>query len=512
MNLTRRAEGLRGALLATLIFLLLAAGAVFAGLFVTFVGSAAGYYALVYIGALVLVGVALYLLFNAREPVHRVVVMSVIALPLIGFTVPPRRFGISLLELVMFMLLVLVLWSRMWRLRGGPADDIRLFPASSLVWVLALLLPSVVFSLYPVISAATLLSNFVLYLLFIAFVHECCRAPSNDRLLRLLMYATLMLCAGVVVDRFTGLNLSLESFNPNQLSLQGGEVLTRARGFFGDPQKAAQFMACVVCFFTVLLVRGRFRHQPRSRALALLTVLASLAALVLTGSRGALVAVGLGLAVGGLLFNRWSAPVKLMSGLVVGLVAAVLLQLPLSTLTSVVPRGVAVRFTTVEQSAQDRMKIWFDTWRMFSDHPVQGIGLGSFRSYMAESSLVTRNFYGIGRRGGDIYIPDQPESGYFKILYEGGVLGSLASLVLLVATLARFAKVLRSPRVSDDKKTEAIAALTGLAVFAVTFVTLFTLSERRIVVLLALMMALIWAPTLQRPAAPAGPAAAPPRA
>ena len=69
MNLTRRAGDLRGALLATLIFLLLAAGAVFAGLFVTFVGSAAGYYALVYIGALVLVGVALYLLFNAREPV-----------------------------------------------------------------------------------------------------------------------------------------------------------------------------------------------------------------------------------------------------------------------------------------------------------------------------------------------------------------------------------------------------------------------------------------------------------
>ena len=38
--------------------------------------------------------------------------------------------------------------------------------------------------------------------------------------------------------------------------------------------------------------------------------------------------------------------------------------------------------------------------------------------------------------------------------------------------------------------------MISLAVFAITFVTLFTLSERRIVVLLAVMMALIWAPTL----------------
>ena len=491
--LSRPAPDLR----AILTFAGLVVAAVFMGLLTTLLAGAAGYFAVIYVIALLLLAAALYRLISAREPVQRVAGMVVLALPVMGYTLPPRRFGVSLLEVVMFTLMVLVIWAKLWRRRSGAMSArLQFFPTASLVWVQVLLLPSVLFSQYPAVSVATLVANFVLYLVFIALVHACWLTPSNDDLLRRLMIATLILGAGVAVDRFAGLNLALENFNSNQLTLQGGELITRARGFFGDPQKAAQFMACAGCFFTVLLIRGRFASQPRLRWLAVLTVLVSLAALMLTGSRASLVAAVLGLTVGFLLFNGWSGPVKLMSGLVLALVAAAAFQIPASTLGSVLPRSVLARFETLDQSVQDRVKIWFDTWQMIAGHPAQGIGLGSFRPYMADSSLVTRNFYGIGLGGGEIYIPDQPESGYFKILYEGGILGSLASMLVLVATVTRFARVLRSRTLSVDKQSEAIAAMISLAVFAITFVTLFTLSERRIVVLLAVMMALIWAPTL----------------
>ena len=482
--------------------LLLIFGAVFSGLVVAFVGNAVGIFSLIYLGALILVISALSLLLAAKNPVHRVTSMALIALPIIGYSVPPRRFAVSLLEVILFVLLILILWKRLWRTKGGHQDELVLFPARSLIWVQVLLLPSVIFSMYPLVSVGNFVLNFCLYLLFIAFVNECLRAPDNDHLLRMLIYGTIVLGVGVALDRATGVNLALEVANSNQLSIADGTIVTRARGFFGDPQKAAQFMACAGCFLTVLLVRRRFARQPRLRWLAIMAVLISLVALVLTGSRGALLAMGFGLSAGFLLFNPWSLPVKLMTGLLVGVVATVALQLPLGVYQAVVPRSVAARFAYVDQSAQERVKIWFDTWRMFADQPLQGIGLGSFRSYMAESSSVTRNFYGIGSRsGGDVYIPNQPESGYFKILYEGGLLGSLAALILLGATLARFFVVLHSRTLSADKKSEAIAAMTSLTVFAITFVTLFTISERRIVVLLALMMAFIWAPSLSRPRA-----------
>jgi len=178
------------------------------------------------------------------------------------------------------------------------------------------------------------------------------------------------------------------------------------------------------------------------------------------------------------------------------LLVAVALQIPRASLESTLPRELVVRFSKIDGAAEQRIKIWFDTWEMFERQPIQGIGLGSFRSYMSDTLKVTRNVYGIGR-GGGVYIPDQPESGYFKVFYESGLLGSAAALLFLLFTSQRFFSLLRSPSIERHLKTEAIAAAAALAVFAITFVTLFTLSESRIAVLFALLMALIWAPTIE---------------
>jgi len=115
-----------------------------------------------------------------------------------------------------------------------------------------------------------------------------------------------------------------------------------------------------------------------------------------------------------------------------------------------------------------------------------------------EASVTVKPSYGLGEAEGVVYIPDQPESGYLKILYEGGIAGSLAALLVAGDALRRaITVVVAGSNVNPDVRTEGIAALAGLMTFAVTFVTLFTVSDGRIAGILAFFLAVIWHRSLQ---------------
>src|SRR5258706_4619415 len=128
---------------------------------------------------------------------------------------------------------------------------------------------------------------------------------------------------------------------------------------------------------------------------------------------------------------------------------------------------------------------------MFADHPLTGIGPGSFRAYLIETQPTVLDHYGYGAETGIAYIPDQPESGYLKILYEGGIAGSIAGLILAGDALRRAISVITGNHADSDARTEGIAALAGLITFAVTFVTLFTVSDARIAAIFAFLLAVI---------------------
>jgi len=155
------------------------------------------------------------------------------------------------------------------------------------------------------------------------------------------------------------------------------------------------------------------------------------------------------------------------------------------------------RFLESRSGFEDRYFIWVDTWNMFVDHPFAGIGLGSFQPYLAETRPTVFNFYGIGSAEGVVYIPDQPESGYLKILYEGGIVGSLAALLVAGDAIRRAIAVVAGNSANPDARSEGIAALAALLAFAVTFVTLFTVSDGRIAGIFALFLAVIWHRSLQ---------------
>jgi O-antigen ligase len=382
------------------------------------------------------------------------------------------------------------------RLLDSSAANLSLFPTGSLLAAWLLTVPCVVFSQYPLLSLLIFVLNFAVYAFFLYALEELRREGGFERLVLLLSIVLLVMAAGLVFDHILQVNLSLRGSNVNQLTYAAGLEIYRAGGFFQDPQKSGAFLACMITFLLLLAVRGRFRGIGM-RLVVWVAIAASLIALVTTVSRAAILAC---LTISGLtvfVFNKWSAPAKLVSigGMI--LIASAIALAPHDTWLDIVPTAVTKRIATLHEDIEIRLKIWFDTWNMFADHPLTGIGLGSFQLYLIETRPTVFNYYGLGAATGVVYVPDQPESGYLKILYEGGLAGSAAALLLVGDALRRAMLVIAGKNTDSDARSEAIAALAGLAVFGATFVTLFTATDGRIAALFAFLLAVIWHRSLQ---------------
>jgi O-antigen ligase len=283
------------------------------------------------------------------------------------------------------------------------------------------------------------------------------------------------------------------------LTYYAGLEIYRASGFFQDPQKSGAFLSCLITFLLVLAIRGRLRHHPRINAVVWVAILVGVAALPFTIARAALVSCLLVSAVALFAFNAWSAHVKVSIAATFMVALMLMVQTSLELWIDMLPDTISERFAHVEQELQNRIEIWFDTWDMFADHPLTGIGLGSFKPYLLETRPGVYNYYGIGSATGVPYIPDQPENGYLQILYEGGIIGTMAALLVVGDAIRRAFAVVAGAGSDADARTECIAALAALATFAVTFVTLFTVTDPRIGALLVFLLAVIWHRSLRRP-------------
>jgi O-antigen ligase len=367
----------------------------------------------------------------------------------------------------------------------------RLFPTRSLLAAWLFCVPCVAFSQFPLLSLTVVALTFGLHTFFLLCLAELGRERGFERLVLLLSLVLIAMALALFADRFLQLNLSLRGSNLNQLTYLGGLQIYRAGGFFQDPQAAGACLACLITFLLVLSIRGRFR-SGKMRLLVWFAVLAGLAALPTTVARGAMLSCLFVSAAAVFAFNAWSPHLKLavMAGALV--IAAFLAQLTLDPLLEVLPATLSERFLNIGDALNSRIAIWFDTWDMFAEHPLTGIGPGSFREYLLATRPGLFNYYGIGSATGVPYIPDQPESGYLTILYEGGVLGSIAALLIAGDAIRRALAVIAAEDSSADARTETIAALAGLTAFAITFTTLFTLSEPRVGAVFAFFLAVIW--------------------
>ncbi len=472
--------------------LLLVTTAAVAGIATVFSGNLFGERAAYYVAIFGVIGAATLLAATRKEPLRFVFLVLFAALPITSIFVPPGRLGLTVFDVIMLFLTIAFVGRR---LASSAENRQPLFPTRSLLIAWVLCVPCVVLSQFPVVSVTNFVLMFMTYAFFLLCLAELRRERGFERLVVLLCGMAIVTAVGVLIDYVWHVNLSLRGSNENQFTYEDGLEIYRAGGFFQDPQRCGAFFAVVTAFLLVLVVRGRFAGA-RVGAIVWLAIAAGLAALLMTVSRSAILSCLLVSALALFAFNAWSWPVKTAIAAIVVIAATLVAQTSFDAWVGLLPDMLQTRIRGLPEALEGRLMVWFDTWDMFEKHPVTGIGFGSFQSYLVHTRPGVTNYYGIGEATGVDYIPDQPENGYLKILYEGGLFGSMAALLLVGDALRRTLKGAVSS--SADARTECIAALAGLLSFGVTFVTLFTVGDPRLGALLAFLLAVIWKRSLER--------------
>jgi O-antigen ligase len=211
-------------------------------------------------------------------------------------------------------------------------------------------------------------------------------------------------------------------------------------------------------------------------------VLAAMAGVLATGSRGALVAMGLALVAAPLLAGRWR-----------GRAAALTIPLlVLGTLMLVVPSApLHGTFTERGLDTSGRSLMWTVGWRMVEDHPLGGVGVGGFRSVSADYLLRP------GVTKGDKYVLDTPlvaHNSYLQVWAESGTIGLLLFSGIVATSLAAAWRAARRFGRARDVGAEILARavlIAMLAMLAAVFFISYTDYGRPLWVLLALGPALL---------------------
>lgn len=182
------------------------------------------------------------------------------------------------------------------------------------------------------------------------------------------------------------------------------------------------------------------------RLLWLFSVVMMVLALVLSLSRGGLLALGIELALL-MLAAKWDGLQSVSgeqarafstvgNGLLLGGVLAAVLVLALW----IGYEPLSKRFGTVRQGAGEyslvtRTEYWRGAWQMFLDHPVAGVGLGAFpTAYPAYGRSSVRNER-----------LEQAHNDYLQVLADTGLIGGLIGLWFLVELVRRARKQLGAP-------------------------------------------------------------------
>jgi len=476
------------------------AAAVLVGCITALAGAAVGtraIYLLAVPGAL-LIGAAIVL--TRAEPLRFAFLGMLALLTFVHIVVPPGR-----LDLTVFDIGSLVIACGLLLRKAFSRDpEAPLFPSRALAFIWLLLIPCAVLARHPAPAALQLALIFAAYVFFWFVLQELRRPAGLERVVGLLALTGIIVAAGLFLDHYLHINLSLLGTNFNQFTqADNGRFIWRAGGFFQDGQKAGDFLAALLTFLLVLLVRGRCR-AGWLRLLVWGALLLGVPALFLTVSRAALFSFLPVCAIALLAVNRWPLAVKLFAFTVMAVLAATILIAP-GFWIGLMPGALAARAVQSNSEFATRVDVWLDTWEMFARHPLTGVGFHGFQQYLLDTRPLVFNYYGIGQDTGVNYVPDQPESGYFKVLYEAGILGTLALVIVVVETLRRAIKGLVSKATSADMRSELMAGLAGLAVFGATFATLFSVADPRVLVLFLVLLAITWRPSV----APSNPPARP---
>lgn len=408
-----------------------------------------------------------------------------LAFPVLGFVLPPKRAGISFGDIVALGATVLVLG---WVIRGRRIPQKNVIAHS--VAVLFIVFGSVALSDDFAIAFGEFLRLCAYCGLLIYFSVSLNDRSAAATLGYLLSVAIITVSCGIFFEWLTGINLSLQSANLNTIKQIDSVTARRFCGFFQDPQKAAQFLAVCISCLVALLPSCK---EITRRILCGLAIVFGNLALLATASRAAIVMVLVGATLALLLsvsdWKRALVRALAIGGFVsIGLLAAE--TRPVAMHSS--DLNIMNRFADLSRDLDVRREIWKFAYDISLSSPIVGIGPGTYQEYLI------RNDPGLQRAlaaGG--YVPDQPESGYLKILVETGWLGLIALILVVCGAIWRSLRAI-AQEVTHESRLLAGAALAGGAVYLVSLVTLFTPSDSRNFVIGVLLLSFSYANSSRR--------------
>ena len=267
---------------------------------------------------------------------------------------------------------------------------------------------------------------------------------TDQKKLKIFIWEYILLTGWVAIS-------SLEGYFTGKIMFAQG--IERAQGITGtDPNTLAVSLCLTIPFLYFALFAEKSKFL---KILNMIVLLASLATIVLTGSRGAF----LGLL--SIIFLIWIRTKRKFALLVVSLLALVIIW-------TVMPEQYKGRYRTiltatsgeVDESSQGRLNAWKAGMRMFFDRPILGVGAGAFGTAHAMSYSPERRSW------------LKAHNTYVQLLAELGILGTIIFVILIYNVIRQNIKVekkiLSQIKTKDRNYYLSMAMLTSLGCLFIT--------------------------------------------
>jgi len=251
-------------------------------------------------------------------------------------------------------------------------------------------------------------------------------------------HVVLVLGAFVLSAAFSaayGLVVLAESTSYDELERVGGPI--------GDPNALARLLVAGLVLASLLAATGLITSANRLLAASAAVVCA--AGLVLTLSRGGLVALAFALVAALVFAGRWRAQVGVLV-VGVGLIAG-------GYYVAIATPEAQERLTT-SNGGSGRTDLWRVGWAVVEDRPVLGAGAGNFgvvsRGYLGEAGLLRRS---------DLIVSTSNvlHNTYLGTLVELGVVGACLLLAILGFSLGCLVRAARTSMRAGDAGMELLA-------------------------------------------------------
>ena len=222
-----------------------------------------------------------------------------------------------------------------------------------------------------------------------------------------------------------------------------GSDLARDGGTLGDPNYFATVLVAALALASALAIMRSL--APLWRVAAIVACVLSVSGILLSLSRGGLIALGVALLTSVLIGGRWRVPMAAVTVFVA--IAAV------GYFFALAPPGALQRITT-NNDGSGRNDIWTVGWRMVKAHPLNGVGAGNFslvsKNYVLQPGLTTHADY-------IILVPKVAHNTYLEVLAEGGIPALLLFMAIIVGSLRCTQKAWLAFRRSGDEELELLA-------------------------------------------------------